>query len=87
MRLQTLTGLHAFTHLVFTDKICLQEFRVPETRGKVWIKKGLSLVQEEDQVRKHLNQPDTQKSMGPDRGSRKCWESSQCHCEATLNHH
>ena len=57
--------LNAFLASIFTDKICLQEFQVPANRGKVWSKEDLSSV-EEDQVREHLKQLDTQKSMGPD---------------------
>ena len=41
----------AFT-LVFTGKTGLQESQAPETRGKVWNKEDLTLV-EEDQVREH----------------------------------
>lgn len=57
--------LNAFFTSVFMRKIYLQEFQVPENRGEVWSKEDLSLV-EEHQVREHLNQPDAQKSMGPD---------------------
>lgn len=57
--------LNAFFTSVFTGKIYLEEFQVPENRGKVWSKEDLSFT-EEHHVREHLNQPDTQKSMGPD---------------------
>jgi len=40
--------------LVFAGKTSLQESYAPETRGQVWHKEDLSLV-EEDQVREHLN--------------------------------
>lgn len=46
--------LNAFFALVFTGKICHQEFQLPETPGKAWRKEGLPLVQE-DQARKYLN--------------------------------
>jgi len=57
--------LNDFFTSIFTDKVCLQEFQLPEKRGKVWSKEDLSLV-EQDWVREHLNQLHTQKSMGPD---------------------
>jgi len=39
--------------LVFAGKTSLRESYAPETRGQVWHKEDLSLV-EEDQVREHL---------------------------------
>ena len=57
--------LNGFFASVFIGKVFLQESHVPETRGKVWNKKDLSLV-EEAQGREHLNKLDTHKDMGPD---------------------
>lgn len=46
--------LSALLPSVFTGKIDLQQPQVPETRGNVWSKDDLPLV-EEDQVREHLD--------------------------------
>ena len=50
--------------LVFTGKICLQEFQAPEASGKGWSKEELPLV-EKDQAKEHLNKPNVPKPMGP----------------------
>ena len=44
--------LKALFGSVSTSKTSLQESQAPETRGKVWNKKDLPMV-EEDQVRQH----------------------------------
>lgn len=46
--------LNATFTSAFTRKTTLQESQASETRGQVWSKKDLPLV-EEDQVREHLN--------------------------------
>lgn len=46
--------LNGFFTLVFCGKTCLQESQTPETRGNVWTKEDLLLV-EKDQVREYLN--------------------------------
>ena len=45
--------LHAFFISVFTGETGLQESQAPKTRGKVWSKEDLPLVQE-SQVREHV---------------------------------
>lgn len=45
--------IDAFSVLVFTGKICLQEFQSPENTGKAWSREVLSLVKEA-QVRGYL---------------------------------
>lgn len=57
--------LNGFFASVFIGKVVLQESQVPDIRGKVWKKKDLSLV-EEDQVWEHLNKLDMHKDMEPD---------------------
>lgn len=52
--------------MVFPGRLGLQESKVPETRGKVWSKDDIPLV-EEDQVRENLNKSDIDKCTGPDR--------------------
>ncbi|XP_009330384.1 PREDICTED: carbonic anhydrase-related protein [Pygoscelis adeliae] len=47
------------------SKTELQESQAPETHRNIWNKEELPLL-EEDQVREHLNNLDTHKSMGPD---------------------
>lgn len=51
--------------LVFTSETGLQESQV-ETRGKVWSKEYICLV-EEDQIRECLSKLGIHKSMGPGR--------------------
>ncbi|KAK4807239.1 hypothetical protein QYF61_024359 [Mycteria americana] len=55
--------LNALFASVFTSKTSLQESQVPETKGKVWSKEDLALV-EDDQVREYSS---IHKSMGPDK--------------------
>lgn len=57
--------LNVFFASVFTGKTCLQEPQARETIGKVWSKKDLPLV-EEDQAMKYLDKPDIYKFRGPD---------------------
>lgn len=57
--------LNAFFISVFTSKSSLQKFKDLGTKGKVWSKEDLLLV-EEDQVRDYLSKLDILKSMGPD---------------------
>lgn len=49
---------------VFIGKTCLQQFHVPETRGKFWSPEGFPSM-EEDQVKEHLNTLNIQRSMTP----------------------
>lgn len=44
--------LSDFFALVFTGKICLQESRVTKTSGKVWSKKNVPLVEEDQYLNK-----------------------------------
>ena len=55
---------NAFFPSVLTSKISLPESQAVETRAKVWSKKNLCLV-EEDQVREYLCKQDIHKSLGP----------------------
>ena len=57
--------LNAFFALVFTSTTGLQESQVPETKGKIWSKADVPLV-EEHQVGEYLSKLDLQKSIGPD---------------------
>lgn len=50
--------LKLFFASLFTGKMGLRESQVPETRGEIWSKKDVPLV-EEDMVREHLSSPDT----------------------------
>ena len=54
-----------FCTAALSSKSGLQEPRVPETKGKIWSKEDVPLV-EEDQVREYLGKLDLHKSMGPD---------------------
>jgi len=56
--------LNAFFASVFTSKINLQEFQVPETTGKGWNKEDVPLA-EEAQVREYLIKLNIRKSMAP----------------------
>lgn len=38
--------LSAFFYSAFTSMICLQESQAPETRGEIWRKETLSMVEE-----------------------------------------
>lgn len=58
-------GARAFFTSVFPGKICHQESQAPETRGEVWNKADLPLV-EENLVREYLSKLDVHKSLGPD---------------------
>lgn len=42
----------AFSILIFTGKICLQETKVVKTSGKVWCKKNLPLMEEDQYLNK-----------------------------------
>ena len=44
--------LNAFFTLVFTGRICLQESQIAKTSGKVWSKKNLPLVEEDQYLNK-----------------------------------
>jgi len=59
--------LHATFSSVFTRKTTLQESQASETRGQVWSKEYLPLV-EEDQVREHLNKVSPWDLMGGSHG-------------------
>ena len=61
-RVEVLSG---FFTLVFSGITCLQESQTPETRGNVWTKEDLPLV-EKDQVREYLSKLDMHKSMSSD---------------------
>jgi len=56
--------LNAFFASVFTAKAAPQESQSLEVRKKVWRKEDLPLL-EEDQVRDHLSELDSHRSMGP----------------------
>jgi len=55
--------LNDFFTSVLTGKTGSQQSQAPETKAKVWSKKDLPLVKQE-QVREHLDRPDIHKSMG-----------------------
>ncbi|GAB0183275.1 hypothetical protein GRJ2_000792800 [Grus japonensis] len=57
--------LNATFTSVFTSKSGLQKSQVPETKGKVWSKDDVPLV-EDDQVREYLCKLRIRKSMDPD---------------------
>lgn len=56
--------LNAFFTLVFTSKTGLQKCQTLETRGTIWSREDITLVQE-DQVREYLSKLNAYKSMGP----------------------
>lgn len=59
-------------YLVFTAKICLLEFQVPQICGKVWSKEELLSI-EEDQIWEYLKKINIHESRGP--GTHGSWRS------------